>query len=121
MTNLIQLLKSLGNWNYLWWIPLLILVHAVLAYMSKRNNDLEGNIRIMVAMFVIGTVGQLWVLVSTFSKRLIFDGMLYDNIVFLTYAFVFLMLGCGANLRTHQWLGFALVVFGSILMRLQFK
>jgi hypothetical protein len=118
MRGVISKLISLGEWNYLWWIPLLIVIHVVVAWMSKVNNDQSGNLKLMIAMFLIGGFGQLWVIVSMVSKRLIFDGMLYDNLLFLTYAITFAILGSGSRFTIHQWAGFMMVITGSVMLRI---
>ena len=118
---IINFLKSLGHWNYVWWIPLLITIHSFIAYLSKKNNDVGGNTKLMVWMYVLGGVFQLWVIVSIFSKNLIFDGMLYDNILFLAYALTFIALGCGSSFTITGWLGVMMVIVGSILLRVGCK
>jgi hypothetical protein len=46
-----------------------------------------------------------------------FDGMVYDNLMFLTYVFTMVALGAGHNLGTIQWCGVGLMVLGSVMMR----
>lgn len=69
-------------------------------------------------MFLCGFC-QWWILVSRVSNNLLFDGMLYDNIMFLTYVFTLLYLGAGDKFVLHQWAGLGMVIAGSVLLRIQ--
>ena len=84
--------------------------------MSKNNNDAGGHW--IWILFLFGALCPFWVLVSRISKNILFDGMLYDNIMFLTYAATLIILGSGAKFSTYNWIGVGAVVFGSVLMRL---
>ncbi len=104
-------------YHYLWWVPLTIVYYAVYSWLSKQNNEIGGH-WLWIA-FVFGAICPFWVIVSRISNRLLFDGMLYDNIMFLTYVSTLIFLGAHAKMSIHQWVGIGLVVIGSIMMRIE--
>lgn len=59
----------------------------------------------------------MWVIVSRISKKILFDGMLYDNLMFLTYVATMMALGAHDKMGWHQIAGLGLVVVGSVMMR----
>jgi hypothetical protein len=69
------------------------------------------------AAYIFGALCPFWIMVTRVSKNLLFDGMLYDNIMFLTYITTLIMLRAGDKFLLHHWVGLGLVVIGSILMR----
>ena len=105
--------------HHLWWIPSLIIVCAVHSWLSKYNNEVGG--KWMIYTFIWGAVFQLWWIVSRISKNIVFDAMLYDNIMFLAYSLTLILLGCGDHFAKHQWFGVLLILIGSIVMRIGIK
>jgi len=112
--------------HYIWWIPTVIIYYSIFAYLSKINNDhsLINNItwykdQSFWIMFFYGAFCPLWMIISRISKNILFDGMLYDNILFLAYAFTMIYFGSGSKFSTFQWIGFGLFIVGSILMRIE--
>ena len=67
---------------------------------------------------IVGGICPLWAIISRISKNLIFDGMLYDIIMFTTYAVTMAALGAGDKFHAHQWAGAGLVLIGFVLMKL---
>jgi len=108
-------IKTWGNWNYFWWVPSVIVYYVIYSWLAKQNNVQSG--KWFWYMLIFGAITPFWLLVSAISNNLIFDGMLYDNIMFLTYVFTMVVLGCGAKFVPHQWLGVSLIVLGSIMLR----
>jgi hypothetical protein len=112
------------TWNHAWWIPLTILYYVVFSYLSKLNNDHSDDVDIwwkskyLWTMFVFGALCPLWIIVTRVSKNIMFDGMIYDNLMFLTYVFTMVALGAGSGLNSFQWCGVGLMVLGSIMMRI---
>ena len=97
------------------WIPLLVVLSVLGAYLSKLNSENAGW-RYGIAMYLVGMV-PIWVVVSKFSRNLLFDGMLFDTLLFVTYALTFCALGVGATFTPLQWFGCALMAVGGILLR----
>ena len=111
-------MKLIWDWNYVWWVPLVIVYYGIYSWLSKQNNEIGGYW--LWAAFIFGAICPFWVIISRLSKNLLFDGMLYDNLMFLTYIGTMVALGCGAKLMMHQWVGVGLIVVGSIMMRIGF-
>jgi len=57
------------------------------------------------------------VLISIISKRQLFDGLLFDSIIFLVFPLTMLYLGAGDKFSGWQWTGLGLVVAGMLAMR----
>lgn len=94
-----------------------MLYYAGFSWLSKQNNDFGGNW--IYVLFLYSALCPMWVIVSRISKNILFDGMLYDNLMFLTYVGVMTCMGCGSKLVTHQWFGVILVIIGSMCMRIK--
>jgi len=113
------------TWHHALWIPCVIAYYIIYSWLSKMNNGCtsEGTLwyqqKWLWYAFIFGALCPFWIIVSRISKNLLFDGMLYDNIMFLTYVVTMAMLGSGCNFKTHQWLGVLIVIIGSILMRIE--
>ena len=111
------------TWHHAWWIPSVILYYVGYSWLSKLNND-HSHIepwytsKYLWAMFVFGLLCPFWLIVSRVSKNLLFDGMLYDNIMLLTYVGTMVILRAGDTFLVHHWIGLAFVVIGSIMMRI---
>ena len=82
--------------HYLWWVPCVILYYSFYGYLSKKSNDVGGAW--MWWLFFLGAVCPFWVIVSRISKRLYFDGMLYDVLAFVSFNAALALLGAGLDL-----------------------
>jgi len=111
--------------QHAWWVPLTIFYYFIFSWLSKWNNDhaLDGIVWYKQlnfwVLFLWGAFCPLWLIVSRITKNITFDGMLYDNIMFLTFIGTMTMLGAGSKFATHQWIGVALIILGSVLMRIK--
>lgn len=112
-------------YHYLWWIPTIIIYYIIYSWLSKVNNDnsLIHDIvwykdTSLLGMYIYGAICPWWVIISRVSKNILFDGMLYDNIMFLTYAFTMIALGSGSKFTIHQWIGVGIIIIGSVLVRI---
>lgn len=102
-------------WHYALWVPTVVVYYVGYSWLSKQNNDIGG--KWFWFMFAYGAACPLWLIVSRISKNLLFDGVLYDNLMFLTYVGAMIFLGAHARMTAHQWVGLGLVVLGSVLLR----
>lgn len=100
---------------YVFWVPCAVVYYVFYSWLAKQNNELGGGWS--YAMFIFGALCPFWLIVSKYSRRLLFDGMLYDNVMFLTYVGTMVVLGAHGRLSCWQWVGVSLVVVGSVLMR----
>ena len=111
------------TWHHAWWIPAVIIYYIGYSWLSKINNDHSGiepwyTSKYLWAMFIFVLICPFWLIVSRVSKNLLFDGMLYDNIMFITYVVTMIVLSSGDKFALHHWIGLGLVLIGSILMRI---
>ena len=98
------------------WVPLLVLFYALYTWISRQNN-LHGGKWFWITFFY-GALCPIWALVSRYSTNLIFDGMLYDVLMFITYAIFMSILGAGIGFIWTQWIGVGFVIAGFALMHL---
>ena len=98
------------NLHYLWWIPTAIIYYIIFSWLSRQNNVLGG--KWFWILFAFGAFCPIWLIVTRISKNLLFDGMLYDNIMFLTYALTMFYLGDAEKMTPLQWIGLTFVVGG---------
>lgn len=101
--------------NPLWWIPLFFF-YSFQAYASYLNNTKGGN---WFWFAVIFSAIPVWPLISRVSKGLLVDGLLYDVVLFFSYAGTLLLLGAGKEFTFWQWIGFFLVTIGFILLKVK--
>jgi len=106
------------GWHYLWWFPVIITYYAIFSWMSKKSSDTQATSWAW-GLWIYGGLCPWWVITARMSKNLLFDGMLYDNLMFLTYAVTLLALGAGSKFSIHQWVGLGLIVIGSVFMRIE--
>ncbi len=64
------------------WVPIVILDYIMCAYLTNRNN-LSGGIWFW-AMWSTGAI-PIWAMVSKYSKDVVFDGMVFDIVMTITY------------------------------------
>ena len=102
--------------HYLWWVPVVLLWYMVYAWISKLNNDLRTS-GIFINTLLFG-ICPFWAIVSRISKNIIFDGMLYDIIIFTSYLLTMGLLGAGKDFTAFNWLGAGLIITGFILMKI---
>lgn len=98
---------------YLIWISILIILTALWAYMARTVNLNPKSYLFYVLFLAI----PVWPFVSKFSKNILFDGLLYDIIMTLTYAVVFIVMGTSNGFKLENWIGLFLTILGIILMK----
>jgi hypothetical protein len=103
--------------NYLW-IPLLITSSLIGSYCAKLSNT--GVKYGSLYVFLCSLVGILtWIWVTKISKNLIFDSILYDGIMVISFTLGFVLLKCGTSqFDMINWVGLGLAVIGLIMMKL---
>jgi len=103
-------------WWYLTWIIIVLLNNAVSAYTSKQANDTKAWSWV-IATYISGCIG-LWPLVARSSKNLVFDGFLYDTMIFTGFYITLLCLGAAKGFGPYQWTASILIFVGLILFKL---
>lgn len=100
---------------YLTWIPLTFFWYVAYTWFVVKNNEVGGWWFWAAAAF---GAFPLWVLISKHSKNVMFDGMIYDVILFLGCAIgAGIFTGKIASFNTLQWFGFVMIVAGLFLVK----
>lgn len=86
------------------------------AYLSKENSVSTG-FRAFVIIWIYGAIFQLWPVISRNSKNVLFDGVLYDCVLFVSYILACIILGYTHKMTGIQYLGLATIVVGFVLMK----
>ena len=103
--------------HYLWWAPLLVATCILNGWLSHNCSLYQGKWFWML-FISLAICAPMWAIVARISKRLLFDAMLYDNLLFLAYAFTLMAVGAGSGLgHWYNWAGGGVVIVGSVLMR----
>ena len=100
---------------YFLWIPITILIYATIGWLSVRVNVSDN--KFWYIPFIIIQMFPFWVVVR-YSKNLTIDCLIYDIIIFLVSALsIGFFSGQLLNFSLFQYIGFALVIIGFILMQ----
>lgn len=102
---------------YLSWVPIAILFYMGYAWITKQNNELGGNW--LYILYIYGAFGQIWPLVSRYSKNLLIDGFIFDTIIIAAYVSTLIYLGAGESFNKIQWCGAGLALIGILMMKLE--
>ena len=102
-----------------WWVPITIVMYIVIAILSKNAADVSGMKNKWFYLLFVVQMFPLWALVAAYSKPkdLLFNGLLYDLLMFSSYTFCLILLGSAAKFTTLQWIGMMLAVSGYILIK----
>jgi len=103
---------------YFIWIPITILIYATIGWLSVRVNVSDN--KFWYIPFIIIQMFPFWVVVARYSKNLTMDCLIYDVIIFLISALsIGFFSGQLLNFSLFQYIGFALVIIGFILMQVR--
>jgi uncharacterized membrane protein (GlpM family) len=102
--------------NYLWTI-LLVGLMAFSAYTSNKLS-IEKNTINFVINWLIPLV-PTWALIVLYSKRLVFDGLLFDILLTVAYTFFILYFtNSFTSLKIHNYMGLLLILLGLIMFKI---
>jgi len=106
--------------HYLIWVPALIIYIFFYGWLSIKNNQYADIVwyqsKWFWICFVYGAICPFWVFISRTSKNLIFDGMLYDVLLFVTFVCAMIFFGKAESFNRYQWIGVLLVTAGFFLL-----
>jgi len=102
-------------YHYLWWVPLACIFYIGYAWLTIKNN-VSHDLKWMWILYGYGAIIQLWAIVSKVSKNLMFDNFLYDFLMTVSIATVFIFM---RNLTPTplQISGLILCIIGLSLLR----
>jgi len=99
------------------WVPLFILYMIGYGWLSIQNNQSDSiwyTSGWFWALFFYN-IFPFWLIISRSSTNLVFDGMLYDVLVFTVFTAILITLG-KATFNVYQWMGVVAVCIGFFLM-----
>lgn len=97
---------------YLIWIPCEIGVVILSGWLSYKNNH---EPRYSLWLYLVGLL-QVWVVVSKYSKNLVFDTILYD--VIMTFGYVIsVAYFTRPDVKLINYVGFLMVIIGMFLFK----
>lgn len=109
-------------WHYLWWIPSVFIFYVIYYAISIRINQnpiypwYKDNW--LIFLFIYGALCPFWVIVSRTSQRIFIDGILYDQVMLLSYYITMIGYGQGIKFGWWQWIGIGFLFTGSVLIRI---
>lgn len=103
---------------YLIWIFCTILFYSLYAWVSVQNN-LYGE-KWGILLWFLPFIFPIWPIISKFSKNIVFDGLLFDSLLTLSYTATILYLTNGfIKLQYIQIFGIFLIILGIFLMKVK--
>ncbi len=103
---------------YYIWIPIQIFLLIITAYFTYKLNVYKKPIYFIITWLI--TLVPMWSIVALYSKRLVFDGLLYDILLVVSYTVAILIFT-----KTHQtltvinYMGLFFVVVGLFFFRIK--
>jgi hypothetical protein len=119
-----RIIMAIHDLHYLWWIPAVIIYYTIYYWLSVKVNvgtdelTNEKGLSWFWIMAIYGALCPLWLIVSVISKRLFVDGIIFDQLMLVTYYATMICLGQGINFSVIQWIGVGFLFVGGVLMRL---
>lgn len=105
--------------NYLW-VPVVFVYYCFYNWIGWKNNK-EHNTQFWTVLMFMCSFIPFWVFVSKHSKRILWDGMLYDLFLFLSFPFMMWILGETTNFTIKEWVGFVVIIIGFLILKIDPK
>lgn len=99
---------------YLIWIPVLIIISLISSKLTILNQ--AGNNKAAFIMWVLSLL-PVWIIVSRYSKNILFDAMLYDVLIVFIYAIGLIYFG-HKILSPLNYIGVGLVLLGLTFIKI---
>jgi hypothetical protein len=96
------------------WVPILIALHIWSTRLSVLNNS--GDNAAALWMWAICAL-PMWMIISRYSKNILFDAMLYDVLLVIVYTCGIAYFGDKA-LSILNFIGIALMFIGLMMVKL---
>lgn len=98
-----------------WWVPAIIFYYCVTSWLSVLVKDEQGW-----KYFIILQAAQilsLWAIVAKFSRNLVFDGMLFDILILVSFYVMMFSMGQMEDFSGKQWVGCVFCVLGLLMIK----
>lgn len=97
------------------WVPFVTILYIIQSWLTVKNNIHGGGWS--WAFFLVSLISP-WVLISKFSKDLVFDAMIFDSILVISYSVGLLYFtNTMTKLSTFQFVGCFLILIGIVLFK----
>ena len=96
------------------WVPILIILHLWSAKLSVDNS--AGDNKAALWMWLIGLL-PIWIIISRYTKNLLFDAMLYDTLLVVVYTAGIIYFG-DKTLTLVNMIGIGLMFAGLVMVKL---
>lgn len=103
-------------WLYFVWIPYVIIYYITAAVWSKKLNDDPSSWKWFWAIVILQIAG-FWPILAKYSKNLLFDAVLFDVIILLSYYVTLVWLGTGSSFTPLQWCACSMIVLGILIFK----
>lgn len=100
--------------SYFIWIPFAIILYIIHGWLSYKTNS--GKHSSHYIAYIILSALVFWPFVARYSKNLIFDGLLFDVIMTVSYTMSVIYFS-GFKMNLYQWLGLILAFVGLFLFK----
>ncbi len=102
---------------YYIWVPVTVLIYLFQAWLTVKNNTEGGK-----WFWIFGLVSLFtpWFIVSKYSKNLMFDAVIFDCILILSFG-IGLLYFTKSKLSLEQLLGIVLIGFGIYMFKTGIK
>jgi len=97
---------------YIW--VLIFLFYCIHTVINYKNNAI-GGIWFWYAWGI--SIIPIFPLMVRFSKNLLWDGLLFELMMLLSYVTTLIVLGSAKGFNSLQWLGLILTILGFVLMK----
>lgn len=104
------------NWHYFLWVPLAVLYNFAACYISVKYNH-ENFWKMYLYLELVGFL-PIWAMAAYYSRRLVFDGMLYDMILVTTSPMILAYFGQTVSFGMLNWIGIGICIMGLFLIRI---
>lgn len=95
---------------YLSWIPVTVGLYILQSWLTVKNNLEDGK---WFWIFFVVSLFTPWVIVSKYSKNLVFDALIFDICLVLSYSIGLLYFtNSFSKFSWNQFVGIGLIVFG---------
>jgi hypothetical protein len=106
------------NYHYFWWPLCVVVLYGFHAYASFYNKGASGLKPFLLVWGIGLLITPLWATISRVSKNLMFDGMLFDVLLFITYSIIFMILEKHyLSFKIYNYIGFVFIIIGFILIK----
>ena len=99
------------------WISITMILCVFWGYMTMKANAPDSSWNWVVGLYFVNLL-SVWPLIARYSKDVIFDGLLYDVVIFFVFYGTVMAFGATARFTAWQWAGTGVVIIGFLILKL---